>query len=401
MSSVTTAVAAAGDEVTVADKVEKPPRRFPPPCWTQEETLVLIDAYRERWYALRRGYLRTADWDAVAEAVASRCPGASPAKTSAQCRHKMEKLRQRYRAEKQRALSFPHPAGRYFSSWFFFENMEAMENGTTPPTSVQKPDNSDDGSRLKTFLDQNVLKLKLKAKNNPESSLDLEYDHGVQARRLNSGTKIPIQYSSYLDMEAAEKDEEDIPQDDDLINRGRRNQPMNAIPVPPLKSKSKKSGKMFNNGAFAPNMLPPGSRTKNFGKSDPSIDFDYNRRVSNDNSNRSEAHHQGITANYWTSSKNPNSDSGASIHGSKRGRNAVEEIVTSIKLLGEGFVKMEKEKMEMAREMEAMRMEMEMKRNQMLLESQKQIVDAFLKGLFEIKKKKKVKSGVAADLAEP
>ncbi|KAK6126140.1 hypothetical protein DH2020_040118 [Rehmannia glutinosa] len=404
MSSVTTAVAAAAaDEVTVADKVEKPPRRFPPPCWTQEETLVLIDAYRERWYALRRGYLRTADWDAVAEAVASRCPGASPAKTSAQCRHKMEKLRQRYRAEKQRALSFPHPAGRYFSSWFFFENMEAMENGTTPPTSVQKPDNSDDGSRLNTFLDQNVLKLKLKAKSNLESSPDLEYDHVVQARRLNSGTKTPIQYSSYLDMEAAEKDEEDIPQDGDLINRGRRNQAMNAIPIPPLKSKSKKSGKMFNNnnfdvnGAFAPKMLPPGSRTKNFEKIDPSIDFDYNQSNSKDNSNRFEAH-QGIRANYLTSSKNTNSDSGAAIHGLKRGRNAVEEIVASIKLLGEGFVKMEKEKMEMAREMEAMRMEMEMKRNQMLLESQKQIVDAFLKGLFEIKKKKKVKSG---DLAEP
>ncbi|KAL0344564.1 UNVERIFIED_CONTAM: hypothetical protein Sradi_4287700 [Sesamum radiatum] len=131
MSSATTAVSAA-DAVTVADTVEKAPRRFPPPCWTQEETLALIEAYRERWYALRRGYLRTADWDAVAAAVTSRCPGASPAKTSAQCRHKMEKLRQRYRAEKQRALSFPYPAGRYFSSWFFFENMEAMENGTTP-----------------------------------------------------------------------------------------------------------------------------------------------------------------------------------------------------------------------------------------------------------------------------
>ncbi|KAL0426350.1 UNVERIFIED_CONTAM: hypothetical protein Slati_2809800 [Sesamum latifolium] len=50
MSSATTAVSAA-DAVTVADTVEKAPRRFPPPCWTQEETLALIEAYRERWYA--------------------------------------------------------------------------------------------------------------------------------------------------------------------------------------------------------------------------------------------------------------------------------------------------------------------------------------------------------------
>ncbi|KAH6807313.1 Alcohol dehydrogenase transcription factor Myb/SANT-like family protein, partial [Perilla frutescens var. frutescens] len=155
MSSPKTATAA-DDSVAVADKVEKPQRRFPPPCWTQDETLALIEAYRERWYALRRGYLRTADWDAVATTVAERCPGASPAKTSAQCRHKMEKLRQRFRAEKQRALSLPHPGGRYFSSWFFFENMEAMENGTSPPSTVHKPENSADGTRLKSLLDQNI-----------------------------------------------------------------------------------------------------------------------------------------------------------------------------------------------------------------------------------------------------
>ncbi|KAI3447661.1 hypothetical protein Pfo_004326 [Paulownia fortunei] len=411
MSSATTAEA---DAVTVADTVEKAPRKFPPPCWTQEETLALIDAYRERWYALRRGYLRTADWDAVAAAVASRCPGASPAKTSAQCRHKMEKLRQRYRAEKQRALSFPYPAGRYFSSWFFFENMEAMENGTTPPTSVQKPENSADGSRLKSFLDQNILKLKLKAKNNVDSGPDLGYDNGIKAHRFNSGTRVPSEYSSYLDMDVADKEEEDMPQDDDLINFGRRKQPMNGIQKPSLKSKAKKSGKMFNNfdvsGGFHQEMLPPGLRIKKFGKFDPSMDSDNNRSNSNeefwvkvsnnnnDNSNNFGA--PGFRAKYWAS-LNPSPDSRAAMHGLKRGRNAVEEIVASIKLLGEGFVKMEKEKMEMAREMEAMRMEMEMKRNQMLLESQKQIVDAFLKGLFELKKSKKVNTGIAADSAEP
>ncbi|CAA2961194.1 Hypothetical predicted protein, partial [Olea europaea subsp. europaea] len=98
------------------------------------ETLALIDAYRERWYALRRGYLRTTNWDAVATIINNRFSDASIPKISAQCRHKMEKLRQRYRAEKQRSLSYPNPAGRFISSCFFFDYMDAMENRTNPPS---------------------------------------------------------------------------------------------------------------------------------------------------------------------------------------------------------------------------------------------------------------------------
>lgn len=75
--------------------------------------------------------------------------------------------------------------------------------------------------------------------------------------------------------------------------------------------------------------------------------------------------------------------------GMKREIDPVSEMVSSIRLLGEGFVKMEKMKMEMAREIEKMRMEMEMKRCEMMLDSQQQIVDAFVKGF--LKKKKKAK----------
>ncbi|KAL1833624.1 hypothetical protein ACET3Z_003275 [Daucus carota] len=74
----------------------KIPRKFLPPYWTQEEALVLIETYCERWYALCRGYLRPADWDSVANVVGQRCPDAFPAKTSAQCHHKIEKLRKHY-----------------------------------------------------------------------------------------------------------------------------------------------------------------------------------------------------------------------------------------------------------------------------------------------------------------
>lgn len=402
MSSASTAVVAA-DAVTMADTVvEKAPRKFPPPCWTQEETLVLIEAYRERWYALRRGYLRTADWDAVADSVARGCPDASTAKTSAQCRHKMEKLRQRYRAEKQRALSFPHPGGRFFSSWFFFENMEAMENGTTAPTFAEKLESSADGSRLKSLLDQNTLKLKLKAKSNADSGAD---DNSVKLKRSNP----------YLDTDVANKEEDD----EDLINFERRQQFMNGIiQKPPQKSKSKKSGKMLVNNfddvgdGYHQEILPPGLRVKKFGKPEPlpnAMIFDNNHssegfwvKIHNNNNNNFNNSSINSRAQPFIArpraSSTPDSDTGGAINGTKRGRNALDDIVGSIKMLGEGFVKMERAKMEMAREMETMRMEMEMKRNQMLLESQKQIVDAFMKGLFEIKKKKKkVKTADSAE----
>lgn len=73
--------------------------------------------------------------------------------------------------------------------------------------------------------------------------------------------------------------------------------------------------------------------------------------------------------------------------GIKRDNNdSIGQIVASIKLLADGFVKMEKMKMDMVHEIEKMRMEAEMKRNELLLESQKQIVEAFVKGLSENKK---------------
>ncbi|CAI9109158.1 OLC1v1008924C1 [Oldenlandia corymbosa var. corymbosa] len=165
-TTITADLPSAAPETTAIEVVEKPVRKFPPPCWTQEETLALIDAYNERWYAFHRGCLLTADWDAAAVVVTSRCPDASSA-TSAQCRHKMEKLRQCYRAKKQLLLTYH--VGRFFSSWFFFENMNAMENGTTVSAtgSNQESKNLDvsgNESGLKTFIDQNIVKLKLSSK---------------------------------------------------------------------------------------------------------------------------------------------------------------------------------------------------------------------------------------------
>ncbi|KAA8542103.1 hypothetical protein F0562_023255 [Nyssa sinensis] len=114
--------------------------------------------------------------------VASRCPNASPSKTSAQCRHKMEKLRQRYHTEKQRFLSCP---GRFFFSWVFFESMDSMENGTSAAVgSNQNTESGVDfgsGVQVKSVIDQNSVTLGFKLKNYEKIDGDsipiLDFDH--------------------------------------------------------------------------------------------------------------------------------------------------------------------------------------------------------------------------------
>ncbi|CAA6667017.1 unnamed protein product [Spirodela intermedia] len=116
-------------------------RRLVTPCWTHDETVALIDAYREKWYALRRGNLRASHWEEVADGVRDRCQS---------CRHKVEKLRQRYRAEKQRLALRGNSGKPRFSSWVYFRKMDSMELGSTAgdgaiPSSAPLSSSSDDG----------------------------------------------------------------------------------------------------------------------------------------------------------------------------------------------------------------------------------------------------------------
>lgn len=63
--------------------------------------------------------------------------------------------------------------------------------------------------------------------------------------------------------------------------------------------------------------------------------------------------------------------------GEKRRGDPIAEAVAAIKMLGEGLVRIENMKMDVARELEQMKMEMEMKKTEMILESQQRIVEAF------------------------
>ncbi|KAK6119930.1 hypothetical protein DH2020_046333 [Rehmannia glutinosa] len=121
-----------------------PPKKSPPLPWTHQETLALIQAYQDKWYSLKKGQLKSFQWEEVSVTVAARCGYDEQSKTSTQCRHKIEKLRKRYRSELQK----PYPN----NSWQYFKLMDQMERGPMPlnarPIAVVKsfPNNANSNS---------------------------------------------------------------------------------------------------------------------------------------------------------------------------------------------------------------------------------------------------------------
>ncbi|KAL0373527.1 UNVERIFIED_CONTAM: Trihelix transcription factor ASIL1 [Sesamum radiatum] len=246
-------------------------RRLPPPCWSPDETVALIDAYRDKWYSLRRGNLRANHWQEVADDVASRCP-ASPPKTAVQCRHKMEKLRKRYRAEIQRAAA--HGGVRRFtSSWVHFQRMHSMEKGPNPSPPSSDDEEEDDH---KTASNESTICIIIIIKRNPNYP-NPRFAHSVAGVNGAASSKVLR---------------------DGFVGRGEVGKRVGEI--------SKK-----NKG------------------------------------------------------------------------DGVGEVVAAIQALGEGFMRVEKVKMDMVRQVEEMRMEMELKRTEMILESQQRIVEAFAKAISE------------------
>ncbi|XP_024032328.1 trihelix transcription factor ASIL1-like, partial [Morus notabilis] len=102
----------------------KKPQPIP---WTHEETVHLIEAYQQKWYSLNRGQLKSPQWEEIAVTVAARCGydfSHPSSKSALQCRHKMEKLRQRFR-------SHSHRLGPS-SPWPYFDLMDRLLRGPFP-----------------------------------------------------------------------------------------------------------------------------------------------------------------------------------------------------------------------------------------------------------------------------
>ncbi|XP_058737518.1 trihelix transcription factor ENAP1-like [Vicia villosa] len=317
-------------------------RRLPPPCWTPEETSALIDAYRDKWYSLGRTNLKAIHWQEVADAVTARCPNASPTnKTAVQCRHKMEKLRKRYRSEIQRIRSLPIPKSRSSSSWAHFKSMDSMEKGPSPPSPP---------SPL-----------------SPPPKLE---NHNHNYNHLNHRETLV--------------DNDDL-DDDDLYEELRSGA-----------GNTRNLDKFYRNGSAGGgfririptgvSVAQPGS--KFYGGHQQKMNM-------NMNINQSESGSRGGYINGGTRLVKEKIGLGKREREREveRERDPIGEMVNAIKFLRDGFVRMEQMKMEMAREIETMRMEMEMKRTEMILESQQRIVEAFAKAVSEKNKKRKLHKG--------
>ncbi|KAI3691595.1 hypothetical protein L6452_31392 [Arctium lappa] len=341
-------------------------KKFPPPCWTRDEALVLIGAYRDRWYALHRAFLRTPDWDAVAEKVTTSCPDVTPPKTSAQCRHKMEKLRQRHRAEKQRASAFS--GERFFSSWFYFEAMEAMENGSDPESGSNPPINPlipsppGRGIRFKPSSVQNLVTLATSSTRNTKS-------------KPNLSSRVSNRYPSYPNNESIHNEDEflvETPIESSIPNthmvkdsKTHKDRWIVESPIREAKNHKKKS---------------------NFDQESCRQARKFSKVVDNDEERWMKVP-KNPTLFMGKQSKHQKETNVKDLKKKKKKKNGgISEMVSSIKLLGDGFMKMEKMKIDMAKEIEKMRMETELKRNELIMESQKQIMDAFVNGLMEFRK---------------
>ncbi|XP_024965307.1 extensin-like [Cynara cardunculus var. scolymus] len=112
---------------TVASSSPSKPQASP---WTHPETANLIQAYQEKWYSVKKGPLKASQWEEVAITVAVRCGYDEPTKTAKQCRHKIEKLRKRYRSERGKPRSKA-------TVWNFFKLMDNLQKGPLPISSSQ------------------------------------------------------------------------------------------------------------------------------------------------------------------------------------------------------------------------------------------------------------------------
>ncbi|KVI00549.1 trihelix transcription factor ASIL2-like [Cynara cardunculus var. scolymus] len=315
-------------------------RRLPPPCWSHDETVALIDAYRDKWYSLRRGNLRASHWQEVADGVAARCPLGNPPKTSIQCRHKMEKLRKRYRAEIQRIGNTPR-GHRYPSSWVHFKRMDSMELGSSSSDPSVDPINQDEEEEDGRG-DENEDDLLLYPKGIKQAialPLNRRYQGSIGNGNGNgNGNGVRIKIPNIA-----------------------------AVPPPP------------------PSALNLYNSNRSFDDYPPSMNPHYGS---------GKGSRDGYMKEAFGTEKDRNVGGGG---GMKRredmennGSHLMDEMVAAIQKLGDGFVKMERMKMDMARELESMRMKMEMKRTEMILESQQRLVDSFSKTVME-KKNKKIK----------
>ncbi|XP_052170638.1 trihelix transcription factor ENAP1 [Diospyros lotus] len=284
-------------------------KRSQPLPWTPQETINLILAYQEKWYSLKRGQLKSSQWEEVAVTVAARCGLDDPSKTATQCRHKIEKLRKRYRAEKLK------PNSR--ASWDYFDHMDRLERGPLPisarPMSVVPCRNQDDDDDIG---------------NNNEDVDDDDYD-------------------------------DEAPYDDAIASGRNKSKSINRII----------RGHLTTNKPTKDRKLRHRSDAISRSLQNPVLGKRKERYETEGENDEEEEEEEGDDEE---------------IGGGER--ETVSQLAAEIKAFAERFVKIENKKIEMMRETERCRLEMESKRMEMILDSQRKIVDSIARAFASHKK---------------
>ncbi|XVE72754.1 hypothetical protein DITRI_Ditri11bG0064000 [Diplodiscus trichospermus] len=280
----------------------KPAKKPQPLPWTHQETLNLIQAYQEKWYSVQRGQLKASQWEEVAVTVAARCGlfDDSTAKTALQCRHKMEKLRRRYRSERQGLASG--------APWPYYDAMEALEHGPLPISA--RPLTSLVPTRGKNFYSENG--------HEPGNNCSYDYENDV--------------------VEEEEEEEDDDDNDDD------------------------EEENLFSK-----------SRSINYILRRPSV------------VNRFSGFLRGGRRRVRPEEEGHNDVAFVAVEEEQKGV----ELAVEIRRFAERFMRVEKKRMEMMQETERFRMEMENRRIEMILDSQRKIVDV-ISASFQSNKRGKV-----------
>ena len=329
-----------------------------PGTWSAMETLHLIEAYQEKWYALKRGQLRTLQWDEVSAKLESLCqglPDITP-KTSMQCRHKVEKLRRRYRAERQLVLRKGGRRGET-GTWPFFEQMDRMERGASAPPLLQQKQHSKNQKR-----NQNQQQQQQQHQFLPDLSLLRRAPSHPAAPRAQENAR---NESAPISLDEAEEEAEEEEEEDS-------DQP------PPRVFSTRKRRKHHQQNSYTHKEDYPADSTVKMMIKKKKKPF---HGASSSSSLKTEKIQEESPVNPsppippWYQKGHPDVQQAS-------------ELAYLVHALGENFLRMEQMKIQMQRENELFRADMELRRTEMVIDSQRQIAELFSQAMISMSKKK-------------
>ncbi|GFP99672.1 trihelix transcription factor asil1 [Phtheirospermum japonicum] len=88
-----------------------------PADWTEHETLILLDAWGERFLKQGRKSLRSEEWQEVSEKVSQE---SKIERTDTQCRNRLDTLKKKYKKEKMKLVD------NINNKWVYFKKMDAL-----------------------------------------------------------------------------------------------------------------------------------------------------------------------------------------------------------------------------------------------------------------------------------